>query len=178
MKRFSLFLFFILISPVIAGLYGILVDEISYVLDSEFYTKFRFRQLPFPEKGGIWEVAVMGWNNSWRLGFLVGLPLSIIGLFHRDEVRMRHYVSKSFLITLITTIISGFIGILSARYILTEKVSGWTLPDGLSDPSSFMVIETFNNFNSMGATVGMLLAILWQLRQKRKDDKMLGYPIM
>jgi hypothetical protein len=178
MKRFYLFLFFILISPVIAGLYGIIVDEISYTLDSEFFTKFRFHQLSNPTEAGRWEVALMGWNNSWRLGFLVGLPLSIVGLFHRETTKMKDYVSISFAITLMTTLASGLAGIVTGKYILTEQVSGWQLPEGLSDHSAFMIIETFNNFNYMGATIGMLLSVLWQIRQKRKDDKMLGYPIM
>ena len=177
MKRTLIFVFFVLISPLVAGLYGIIIDEFAYTFSEEFFTKFRFLQYNYPESAGRYEVAIMGWKNNWILGFFVGLPLAMVGLLHENDSKIFPYILKSFIITLIIAAFTSLLGLLVGKYILTKEVANWNLPENISDPDTFMAIETMNNFSFMGATIGMLLAILWQMYQRRKDEKILGYPI-
>ena len=177
MKRALIFLFFIIISPLIAGLYGIIIDEFSYTVSGDFFTKFRFLQYNYPPTAGRYEVAVMGWKNNWILGFFVGIPLAIVGLLHKEDSKIFLYILKSFLITLIVAAFTSLAGFFVGKYFLTKEVANWNLPENISDPDTFMAIETMNNFSFMGATIGMLLAILWQMERRKKDQKIFSYPI-
>jgi hypothetical protein len=176
MKRIVIFVFFVLISPLIAGLYGIIIDEFAYTVSEEFFTKFRFLQYNY-SGAGRYEVAMMGWKNNWISGFFVGLPLAMVGLLHRDDSKIFPYILKSFFITLAIAAFTSLLGLLAGKYILTKDIANWNLPENISDPDTFMAIETMNNFSFMGATIGMLLAILWQMYKRREDEKVLGYPI-
>jgi hypothetical protein len=171
MKRTFIFLLFIIISPVIAGLMGILVDELCYYISPEFFTKFRFIQFGFKASAGAMEVALIGWNNSWLLGILIGIPIAISGLIHKDSDKMVRYNLKAFFITVMITTAMSAIGFVSGRYVLTEEVIMWNLPERLHNPQVFVALETMINFSYMGGTAGMLLAILWQIKQKKKDEK-------
>jgi hypothetical protein len=178
MKRTLVFIFFVLISPLIAGLFGIMIDEFAYTVSKDFFTRFRFLEYNYSESAGRYEVAIMGWKNNWMLGFFVGIPLSACGLMmHKDILKMTVYTFKSFLITLTIAAFISILGFLTGKYFLTKEIANWNLPENISDPDAFVAIETMNNFSFMGATIGMLLAILWQMYQHRKDEKIIGYPI-
>jgi hypothetical protein len=176
MKRILIFIFFMSISPLIAGLYGIMMDELAYTISEDFFTKFRFHHHNYPESAGRYEVAVIGFKNNWRLGFFVGIPLTLIGIFHRNESKIFLYILKSFTITLIIAVFTALLGFLAGTHFLTKEITNWN-PENVSPPDLFIAIETMNNFGYMGATIGMLLAILWQTYQRRKDEKVIGYPI-
>jgi hypothetical protein len=170
-KKTFIFFLFIILSPLVAGLCGILLDELSYSIAPEFFKKFRFVQFGFKESAGRMEVAMIGWKNGWFIGILIGIPITIAGLIHKDPDKMIRYNLKAFLITIVITAVVSATGFLCGEYILTEEIIRWNLPEKLNDSSIFIALETMNNFSYMGGTTGMLLAILWQIKQKKKDEE-------
>ena len=73
MAKFELFLLFLPAAMLAAGLFGIVHDQISYTVSSEYFTKFKFiqfglrRRLPFRTRPG---------RAGWISGLLVdGIPL-------------------------------------------------------------------------------------------------------
>lgn len=47
------FLLIIFVSPFIAGLYGVLHDQLTYTIAPEYYTKFKFYQFGLWEEGQV-----------------------------------------------------------------------------------------------------------------------------
>ena len=148
-----------------------MLDEVSYFISPEFFTKFRFAAYNYPNDILLWQVAFSGFQNALLIGLLIGLPLSGLTFFHKNINNAARYAVSSFGIIIVVTIIFAIIGYFSGKYLLTEDVVNWELPDSIIDKVTFLAIETMNNFTYMGATVGMLISIYWQMKRKSIDDK-------
>jgi len=169
--RFFLFASFLIASPLIAGIYGGLLDEVSFVISPEFFSKFRLAEYHYSSSDLPWQVAYTGFNNALLIGVLIGFPIALLTLFHKSLVKAVRYGVISYVIIILCTISAGIIGYLSGKYLLTEDVVKWQLPDSITDKVTFLAIETMNNFTYMGGTIGMLIAIYWQMKRKRSDDE-------
>ncbi|MFT6321394.1 MAG: hypothetical protein ACJAT4_002324 [Granulosicoccus sp.] len=42
MNKFLAFLLILILAPVLAGIYGIIYDQITYTISPEYYIKFKF----------------------------------------------------------------------------------------------------------------------------------------
>ncbi|HWK03760.1 MAG TPA: hypothetical protein VNS58_09015 [Puia sp.] len=95
MKKFSLFLLTILLSILVAGLYGILHDQVTYTICPEYYTKFKFIQFgladettallqPSPRQ----LVAIIGFLATWWTGIFIGIGLGLTALIFKEATAM------------------------------------------------------------------------------------------
>jgi hypothetical protein len=46
-KKIGILILTIILTPILAGIYGILHDQISYSISPEYFTKFKFAQFEF-----------------------------------------------------------------------------------------------------------------------------------
>jgi hypothetical protein len=87
MKKTVALLILILISPIIAGVYGIIHDQITYTISPEYYTKFKFIQFGFihEEDHTILArprlvVSQIVFLATWWMGLPIGIILGLVGL--------------------------------------------------------------------------------------------------
>ncbi|HMN26482.1 MAG TPA: hypothetical protein PKE38_18390, partial [Ignavibacteriaceae bacterium] len=84
-KILTIFLFGVM-ATVIAGFYGVINDQITFSISSEYYTKFKFIQFNLVNENNIDKikfprifVAIVGFLATWWFGLVLGF---ILGLFN------------------------------------------------------------------------------------------------
>jgi hypothetical protein len=65
MKKFVAFPLILIIAPLVAGLYGIFHDQLTYTISPEYYTKFKFIQFGLIEDAGVYVL-----NPRWCAGYV------------------------------------------------------------------------------------------------------------
>jgi len=173
MKKTFILLAIIFIAPFIAGIYGILHDQISYTISHEYYTKFKFIQFhiaeALPYRFG---VALVGWYATWWMGIPIGIILGLVGLIHKSHKTMFRVTMKSFGITMIIALVTGLIGLLYGELFLADKdisyFEHWFIPANLEDFRSFISVGSMHNFSYLGGLTGLIAGIVYQIIQKKK----------
>jgi hypothetical protein len=166
----------IIIAPIIAGLYGILHDQLTYTIPPEYYTKFKFYQFgligigneaifPNPRL----EVCVVGFLVTWWMGIPIGLILGLVGLIHFDWKRMFKITLNAFLIAIIITYLTGLIGLVYGYFFLStqpkQEFTNWYLPLNLIDFKNFIAVGSMHNFSYLGGLTGHIAGLIYSARQ-------------
>jgi hypothetical protein len=172
-KKFLVFLLIIGIAPVIAGIYGILHDQLTYSISNEYYTKFKFIQFGFIDKGDEailpdprLSVAMVGFLATWWMGVPIGIILALVGLIHKDSKQMLKVTIKAFAITILVAFLTGLLGLIYGKYYLADTNVNWWFPENLIDKESFISVGSMHNFSYLGGLVGLIVAIIYSVRQK------------
>src|SRR5688572_4894387 len=104
MKQFFTFLIIILIGCIVAGLYGIIHDQLTYTISPEYYTKFKFYQFRLADEGDeaifqsprLW-VSLVGFMATWWTGIPIAVILGLFSL-HPDRRSMIDMAMKGFMV--------------------------------------------------------------------------------
>lgn len=167
MKKLLLVLVLICSGTLLACVFGITHDQITYCISEEFYTHIRFTQSEIAPNESWWGVTKVAVINTWKIGFIISLILSCTGLIHRNEKRLVKHTVQSFLITssiaATLTIIGFVIGKLNTPAL--EK-----LPNTIIDKSSFLLVQSVHNFTYIGGLIGMFVGIYWQFYKHKKHN--------
>src|ERR1700676_2970104 len=99
MKKLGKFLLFLPAAVLVAGLFGMIHDQISYSVSDEYFTKFKFIQFHLldsdvPERI---RAAEVGFLASWWMGIPLGLLCGSAGFVQRSPALMRRALSWSLL---------------------------------------------------------------------------------
>jgi len=138
-KKIGLLILIVIISIILASIYGILHNQISYSISSEYFTKFKFDQI------GKWlhqveneriAISFVGIISTWWFGLLLGL-------------------------------IIGIVGILIGKFLISNLNTNWNLPAELIDRKNFLTAGTMHNFSYFGGIVGLIYGIIYQLKIKK-----------
>ncbi|WP_100612593.1 hypothetical protein [Confluentibacter lentus] len=169
-KKIGLLILLIIISIILASIYGIFHNQISYSISTEYFTKFKFEQFGFVEYGldtprmtagliGIWA--------TWWFGLLIGLINGIVGLFQPTSKIMWKSSFGATIRTLLIAIGFGILGILVGKFIISNLNANWNLPADLTDRESFLTAGTMHNFSYLGGIIGLIYGIIYQLKIKK-----------
>ena len=168
MRKFGVLSVTVFISILLAGIYGIIHDQITYSIAPEYFTKFKYQQFGFEPSwfgGHRQTVAVIGFLATWWMGLFVGLGLGLSGLIFKDHIIMRISITMAIKIVFITTILFAFMGFLWGRYHLVATGVNWWMPDDLADKDNFIVVGSIHNFSYLGGITGLLIAIAYMIRK-------------
>lgn len=174
-KKILVLLLMLFLSPVIAGCYGILHDQLTYSLCHEYYTKFKFIQFGLLEEGQVphfryprIHVAIVGFFATWWMGLPIGFILGLTGLIHRNAKRMLRVTLQAMLLTLFVAFITGLIGLLYGHWYLADHGVDWYFPKDLIDRKAFIRVGSMHNFSYLGGLTGLIAAIYYSLRQRNR----------
>jgi hypothetical protein len=171
MKKFFTLLIIILIGCLMAGLYGIIHDQLTYTISSEYYTKFKFYQFGLASEGDeaifssprLW-VSVVGFTATWWTGIPVA---TILGLFSLDPDRksMIAIAMKGFLVTITIAFLTGMYGLYEGfTYVADqpkENFRRWFVPENLVDFQSFIAVGSMHNYSYLGGFYGLFFGIAY-----------------
>ena len=169
-KKIGLLVLIGILSIILASLYGILHNQISYSISSEYFTKYKFDQI------GKWlhqveneriAISFVGFVSTWWFGLLIGLILGVIAMFQPNSKNMWKSVIGAILRTLGIAIGIGIIGILVGKFIISNINVNWDLPTELIDRRSFLTAGTMHNFSYLGGIIGLIYGIVYQLKIKK-----------
>jgi hypothetical protein len=187
MRKKTIFLLYMLfIVPLIAGIYGIIHDQITYSISSEYYTNNKFIQFGISETLRETErlaVCFVGFLATWWVGIPVALFSGGIGIKKLDIQQFRKLKISSIIITLIITFLFGVIGYFYGL-VKFSSISDMPLNIGgkqdnselflvmikVKDWSSFLIVGTIHNFSYLGGLVGLIVSIIYQIRVLRTTD--------
>jgi len=170
MRKFAVFSATLFICILLAGLYGIVHDQVTYSIAPEYFTKFKYDQFGFEPEwfgGHRQTVAVIGFLATWWTGIFIGLALGLTGLIFPDHKTMRKAIQKAVFITFCFAVAMGLFGFLYGRFILTETGVDWWLPENLNDQTAFITVGSIHNFSYLGGLLGLVAGVYYLVRLKR-----------
>ncbi len=170
MKKIGVLLLSILLTPVLAAVFGVLHDQVTYTFSPEYFTMFKFEQFGFWEHKLYGEkrvlVSMVGVMATWWTGLIIGIVYGFVGLIHADHKIMIRKIGWSLLITLIITILFTCIGFVTGYFFLSEKQLTWHLPEDLPDKKSFITVGTMHNCSYLGGLFGLIAGLVYLVRNK------------
>jgi predicted secreted protein len=170
MRKFAVFNATLFSSILLAGLYGILHDQITYTIAPEYFTKFKFDQFGFEAAwfgGDRWTVAAIGFLATWWTGIFIGLGIGLTGLIFKDHISMRKAIQKAMLIIFCIALCMGIIGFFYGKFILTKTGVNWWLPENLISKNNFIIVGSIHYFSYLGGLLGLLVGIFYLIRLNR-----------
>lgn len=173
LKKFSMVFLIAGIASLLAGIYGILHDQITYSISPEYYTKFKFIQFKLDEEYySIREkVTIVGFLATWWFGLFLGLILGIFGLRHKDWKTMLNVSMTSIFIALIVAFITGIIGLLYGKFIVSNQPKSefnhWYIPAHLIDFKNFISVGSMHNFSYAGGIIGLIAGLIYSFKKSR-----------
>lgn len=161
------FLLIVFLSPLIAGIYGIIHDQITYTLAPEYYTKFKYIQFDISEhlqnRVG---VGIVGFAATWWVGLLLGLVFGGISFVQINAQRMWTVTLKCIFYTLLITALMGAIGYCIGRFAM--DANNFYFPDDVTDKQRFLAVGMVHNLGYLGGVVGLITGIVIQLKSRKK----------
>ena len=113
MRKFAVFSVTIFICILLAGLYGVVQDQITYTIASEYFTKFKYKQFGFEPQwfgGHRQTVAAIGFLATWWTGLFIGTVLGLTALIYEDHKIMSKALRKAIFYTFFLQLLLGFSG--------------------------------------------------------------------
>jgi hypothetical protein len=153
----------------IAGVFGMVHDQVSYTVSHEYFTKFKFQQFhlldpSIPERI---RVAEIGFLASWWMGIPIGFLIAPVTLIHRSVSAMFRLGLMSYLILIVVTALFSTVGLLygivQTRTIDLLAYHGWFIPPDLVDLRRFLCTGYMHNAAYLGGTIGIAVALLFHL---------------
>ena len=169
-KKIGILIIIIIISIILASVYGIFHNQISYSISTEYFTKFKFKQFGFIEYGldtPRMTVGIIGIWSTWWFGLLLGIINGMVGFIQPTAKIMWKSVIGATIRTLGITIGIGIVGILVGNFIISNLDIDWNIPTGITEQRSFLTAGTMHNFSYLGGIVGLIYGIKYQVKIKK-----------
>jgi hypothetical protein len=168
-KKFLVYLVLIVAACVLAGLFGIVHDQITYSVSPEYYTKFKFIQFhlldsPLPER---LRAVIAGFLASWWMGIPIGLLVGAVGFIHRGPQRMLVVSLRSFVLVVVFTLLDGLIG-LGYVFFQTSSIDlasyrGWFIPPNVIDLRRYLCVGYMHNASYIGGALSIVAAWIYHV---------------
>src|SRR6202012_2555810 len=95
MRKFAMFLLIVGVAIVIAAIYGVGHDQVTYSISPEYYTKFKFIQFNLADSAAAQHmtqprsaVVMTGVKATWWVGVLIGVVLGLVAFIYPDADSM------------------------------------------------------------------------------------------
>ncbi len=176
MNKFLTLILIVLATPLIAGLYGIVHDQLTYSISPEYYTEFKFYQfgvkhygddsaVAFPRMA----VAQVGFMATWWVGLFGGIVPGLVGLRHRDSEQMLRATVKATALMLAIAFVPGLVGLALGYLFNVDSGRSWGIPDNLVDRTGFIAVGSMHNFSYLGGLIGLFCAVVYSIRLRKKE---------
>jgi hypothetical protein len=177
-KTLLVYVLLVVLAVLVAGLYGVVHNQISYTVSPEYFTKFKFRQFglvdtPLP---GRVRAAMVGFLASWWMGIPIGLLVSAAGFTHRGHRRMFRVSLWSLAIVVAFTLLFGLCGLLYG-YFKTASINpadyrDWFIPDDVVNLRRFLCAGYMHNSSYLGGVLGIVVGWIFHVavRFRTKAD--------
>ena len=167
-----------LIASAIAGIYGVINDQITFTISSEYYTKYRFLQYNLVQVEGDSRiihprvlVVLIAFLSTWWFPLISGLIIVIFNLIQNTWKTLLKTSVLAILISILITIFSEVIGFILGFLILSKfpkyYFADWYfIPDKLNDYENYITAGTMDVFNFFGGILGLIVAIFYSYKKR------------
>lgn len=166
-----------LLGAVIAGVYGVIHDQITYSISPEYFTRLKFLQFHYANFG--WPprifVAEIGFLATWWVGFLAGWFLARVVLPNSCQVVARSLVLRGFLITVSCAFLASLLGfgwgLLRGPNADYTAWQGFVTNRGVVDLPGFVRVAYIHNASYLGGLLGLIVALIYVRRGVRPPSR-------
>lgn len=148
-----------------AGLFGIVHDQISYSVSSEYFTKFKFVQFHLLDPGvpERIRVAKVGFLASWWMGIPLGILCGSAGFIQRSPALMSRALIQSLIVIASFTMLVALAGLVygwqQTGAIDLGSYRGWFIPRDVKELRRFLCAGYMHNSAYLGG--GLSIAAAW-----------------
>lgn len=163
-----------LFGALVAALYGMVHDQITYSISPEYFTRLKFAQFHYADMGLPPRVFVaeIGFLATWWVGFIAGwfLARMAVPVWPPDEARS--HVFRGFGIIVASAFAGSLLGFgLGLLRGPNADYSGWqeyVLTHGVADLPSFVRVAYIHNASYLGGLFGLIIAVFDLRRLKQR----------
>lgn len=169
MSKPRVYVAFLIVAIVAAGMFGVIHDQISYSVSSEYFTRFKFIQFQMldPNVPERLRVAIIGFLASWWMGIPLGLLSGGVAFIHRTPQRMWRTLLWSTLVMVgftLTFALCGLVyGFIQTKSIELSEYSMWYIPDGVENLRSYLCTGYMHNSAYLGGALAIPVAWIFHL---------------
>lgn len=171
MKKLINFLLIIITSIFIAGIYGVIHDQITYTISNEYYTLFKFEQFGINEleiSNHRTNAGIIGFLATWWVGLILGIIYAVISLFLNSKKVLKVSL-QAILLNIIVVIFFGIVGFLYGTMFLNAETLNWYIPESTKNVQDFVNVGSIHNFGYLGGVVGLIFGIYYQIKYCKKN---------
>lgn len=149
----------------IAGLYGVIHDQLTYTISEEYFTKLKFDQFRYADFGlhpRIF-VAEIGFLATWWVGFFSGWFLARIACPRWPQALAVKRCAVGFAFILGSAMLAACIGF-ALGWFHSGDYSKWDdfcAPLGIVDVRGFVWVAYIHNASYLGGLIGLIAAICY-----------------
>ncbi len=158
------------IACLLAGLYGMLHNQVSYTVSPEYFHKFKFIQFSIPDSiPGRIGASIVGWRASWWMGIVIGTPIIFTSLIFKGWRMFFIKALESFCVVTATTLVIGLTALLISFRLISEKNIPLDWYPDISNKVAFARAGMMHDFSYLGGLIGIIAAVIYLLIAKRRQ---------
>lgn len=157
-----------ILGSLIAGTYGVIHDQITYTISSEYFTNLKFKQFHYANfgLGNRIFVATIGFLATWWVGFFAGWLFARLYSAKQDLINARKSVIKAFTIVFASGFVSAFIvgigGYLLINQNNIDQSWAYTLKTySIKNAPYFMRVVYIHYASYAGGLMGIILSFVF-----------------
>jgi len=163
------------LGAVLAGLYGLLHDQVTYSISPEYFTRLKFSQFHYADFGLPPRVFVaeIGFLATWWVGFVAAWFIARITIPAFPRAAPFRLSLRGFLIIFACAFAAAIVG-----YVLSllhgPDYSAWedlSSKLGVLDLPSFVRVAYIHNASYLGGLIGLVAAILYLRKRKNTEHR-------
>ena len=159
-----------ILGSLIAGIYGVLHDQITYTIAPEYYTRFKYIQFQISEHlHNRIGVSIVGFAATWWVGLFLGIVFSAVGFIQPTAQRMRQVTIKCIVWTIFIVACMGGVGYFIGRFAMDAYNPSYYFPPGVQDKQNFLAVGMIHNLGYLGGLIGLVVGIIIKKRTKNKE---------
>ena len=154
------------VGALIAGVYGVFHDQITYSISPEYFTRLKFLQFHYADFGFPARVFVaeIGFLATWWVGLIAGWFLAWVAVPTFPAEKARFGVFRGFGIIFAGALVAALVGfLLGLRLGPDSDLSNWqrfATSRGVVDLPNFVRVAYIHNASYLGGLVGLIVALL------------------
>lgn len=164
-----------LVGSVVAGIYGIVHDQITYTISPEYFTKLKFDQFDYaaPANGSERVFAgTIGFLATWWVGGMVAWVFARVGIMREKQVPPWREAAIGFLLVFsisALTATGGWIwGVWRKETGYSEGWVDWMNYLRVDEPTEFMTVAYIHNASYLGGVLGTIVGVVYLAICRRK----------
>jgi len=163
------------VGAIIAGIYGVLHDHVTYSIGPEYFTNLKFKQFHYADfgLGDRVFVSCIGFLATWWVGFIIAWFLSRRLIPNQDRAIAYRAILKGFAIVFASGLLAGIAGyLIGDRLGPDSDYSTWQPVLNrfqITDPAAFLRVAYIHNASYLGGLIGFIVALL-VVRPKKIDS--------
>ncbi len=158
------------VGAVLAGMYGVLHDQITYAISPEYFTKLKFQQFDYADLGlgDRALVVTIGFLATWWVGFIAAWFVArLVVPGRRRAEAMRHFAMAAACLVIVAFgagVLAYLYGLWRGPDIVTLSWKTALRQLGIVDREAFVRVAIIHSASYVGGLLGFLLALVWSCR--------------